>query len=160
METPKVSQETIQDAVALLTNGKKTGIVLGSHSLYGDGLELAGHIAAKTGADLLGETTPSRFARGEGRVPVLLIPYLPELARPVLKPYQRLILVGALLPVSTFAYKGRPLLKVPEGCEVSTLATVEHDMLSALSDLAKAVGAPPKPAVREREQKALPLRGL
>ena len=65
METPKVSSHTIQEVVALLTNGKKTAIVLGSHSLYGDGLELAGRIAAKTGADLLGETTPSRFARGE-----------------------------------------------------------------------------------------------
>ena len=153
METPKVSQETIEEAVALLTNGKKTGIVLGSHSLYGDGLELAGRIAAKTGADLLGETTPSRFARGEGRVPVQLIPYLPELARPFLKPYQQLIVVGALLPVTTFAYKDRPLLKVPEGCEVSTLATVEHDMLSALSDLAKAVAAPSQPARARHDQK-------
>jgi len=57
METPKVSPQTIQDVVALLTNGKKTAIVLGSHALYGDGLELAGRIAAKTGADILGETT-------------------------------------------------------------------------------------------------------
>ena len=42
MESLKVSPQTIQDAVGLLTNGKKTGIVLGSHSMYGDGLELAG----------------------------------------------------------------------------------------------------------------------
>ena len=33
METPKVSPQTIQDMVALLTNGKKTAIVLGSHAL-------------------------------------------------------------------------------------------------------------------------------
>ncbi len=143
-----------------MTNGKKTGIVLGSHSLYGDGLKLAGRIAAKTGADLLGETTPSRFARGEGRVPVQLIPYLPELARPVLKPYQQLILVGALFPVSTFAYKGRPLLKVAEGCEVTTLATVDHDMLSALSDLVKAVGAPSLPAARQARSKSSPPAGV
>ena len=70
--------------VALLPNGKKTAIVLGSHALYGDGLELAGRIAAKTGADILGETTASRFARGEGRVSVRLIPYLtPRGSRPV-----------------------------------------------------------------------------
>ena len=64
METPKVSPQTIQEVVALLANGQKTGLLLGSHALYGDGLELAGRIAAKTGADLLGETTPSRLARG------------------------------------------------------------------------------------------------
>jgi hypothetical protein len=49
METPKVSPQTIQEVVALLTGGKKTAIVLGSHALYGDGLELAGRITAKTG---------------------------------------------------------------------------------------------------------------
>ena len=134
--------------------------MLGSHSMYGDGLELAGRIAAKTGADLLGEATPSRFARGEGRVPVQLIPYLPEHALPVLKRYQQLILVGALFPVTTFAYKGQPLLKVPEGCEVSTLATVDHDILSALSDLAKAVCAPCNRPAPRHDQKALCLRGF
>ena len=117
METPKVSPQTIQDVVALLTNGKKTAIVLGSHALYGDGLELAGRIAAKTGADILGETTASRFARGEGRVPVQLILYLPEEAVPFLKPYAQLILVGALFPVTTFAYKGMPVIKVPQAAK-------------------------------------------
>jgi len=159
IETPKVSPQTIEEVAGLLTNGKKTAIVLGSHSMYGDGLELAGRIAAKTGADLLGETGPSRFARGEGRVPVKLIPYLPEMAHPVLKPYQQLILVGAALPVTTFAYKDKPLFKVPEGCEVSTFATVDHDVLSALKDLAKAVGAPAQPAHRQARSKDAPPSG-
>ncbi len=160
IETPKVSPQTIQEVVALLTNGKKTAIVLGSHAMHSDGLELAGRIAAKTGADLLGETTPSRFARGEGRVPVKLIPYLPEMADPFLEPYKQLILVGALVPVTTFAYKDKPLSKVPQGCEVSTLATVEHDILSALSDLAKAVGAPAQPANRHARSKSTPPSGV
>ena len=37
LETPKVSPHTIQDVAALLTNGKKTGILLGSHSCMGKG---------------------------------------------------------------------------------------------------------------------------
>jgi len=159
METPKVSPQTIQDVIALLTNGKKTAIVLGSHALYGDGLELAGRIAAKTGAGLLGETTASRFARGEGRVPVELIPYLPELAVPFLQQYAQLLLVGALFPVTTFAYKGKPVIKVPASCEVTVLATVEHDMLAALGDLAKAVGAPAQPATRRARSKSAPPTG-
>jgi acetolactate synthase-1/2/3 large subunit len=159
LETPKVSPQTIQEVVALLTNNKKTAIVLGSHALYGDGLELAGRIAAKTGADLLGETTPSRFARGEGRVPVEKIPYLPEDAVPFFQKYAQLILVGALFPVTTFAYKGKPVIKVPAECQVTTLATVEHDMLSALGDLAKAAGAPPQPAARRVRATGAPPTG-
>jgi len=146
--------------VALLTNGKKTGILLGSHALYGDGLELAGRIAAKTGADVLGETTASRMARGAGRVPVEKIPYLPEDAVPFLQKYAQLILVGALFPVTTFAYKGKPVIKVPASCAVTTLATVDHDMLAALSDLAKAVGAPSQPAARRERSKGVPPTGV
>jgi acetolactate synthase-1/2/3 large subunit len=160
LETPRVSSQTIQEVVALLSNGKKTAISLGSHALYGDGLELAGRIAAKTGVDLLGETWPSRFARGEGRVPVQLIPYLPEQAVPFLQKYAQLILVGALLPVTTFAYKGKPVIKVPTDCQVTTLATVDHDILSALSDLAKAVGAPPQPAARRVRSQGVPPAGV
>jgi acetolactate synthase-1/2/3 large subunit len=160
METPKVSRQTIQEVVALLANGKETGLLLGSHALYGDGLELAGRIAAKTGADLLGETTPSRLARGEGRVAIEKIPYLPEEAIPFLQKYAQLILVGALFPVTTFAYKGKPVIKVPADCQVTTLATVDHDILSALGDLAKAVGAPSQPAARRERSKGVPPAGV
>ena len=157
LETPKVSEQTIREVVLLLSNGKKTAILLGSHAMYGDGLELAGCISAKTGADLLCETTPSRLARGEGRVPVERIPYLPEQAIPFLQKYEQLILVGALLPVTTFAYKGKPVLKVPANCQVTALATVDHDIRTALGDLAKAVGAPSQPAKRRvRSQGSAP----
>jgi len=160
METPKVSPQTIREVVALLSNGKKTAILLGSHAMYGDGLELAGRIAAKTGADLLCETTPSRLARGEGRVPVEKIPYLPEQAIPFLQKYAQLILVGALLPVTTFAYKGKPVIKVPADCQVTAMATVDHDILSALGDLAKAVSAPPQPAARRVRSEGVPPAGV
>jgi len=160
METPKVSPQTIQEVVALLTNGKKTAIALGSHALYSDGLELAGRIAAKSRADLLAETTPSRLARGEGRVAVEKIPYLPEEAIPFFKKYAQLILVGALFPVTTFAYKGKPVIKVPASCQVTALATVDHDILSALGDLAKAVGALSQPAARRVRSKGVPPAGV
>ena len=160
METPKVSPQTIQEVVALLSNGKKTAILLGSHATYGDGLEFAGCIAAKTGADLLCETTPSRLARGEGRVPVEKVPYLPEQAVPFFQKYAQLILVGALLPVTTFAYKGKPVIKVPPDCLVTALATVDHDIWSALGDLAEAVGTPPQPAARRMRAEVAPPSGV
>ncbi|MGO9013887.1 MAG: acetolactate synthase large subunit [Dissulfurispiraceae bacterium] len=158
--TPKVSPQTIREIAALLTNGKKMAIVLGSHALYGDGLELAGQIAAKTGADLLGETFPSRHARGEGSVPVRRIPYLVEFALNFLASYEQLILVGASFPVVTFAYKDMPVLKVQKGCEVSTLATVDVDIVSALSDLANEVGATSKPAARQSRSQSSPPAGV
>ena len=154
MQTPKTSPETIRAITALLTNGRKTGLVLGSHALYGEGLELAGRIAAKTGADLLGQMWPARLARGEGRVPVQLIPYVPEQAMHLLQPYEQLVLVCTPLPVATFAYQNSPLLKVPSGCQVTTLATVDHDLIAALGDLAQAVGAPSQPATRRARAKS------
>jgi acetolactate synthase-1/2/3 large subunit len=159
METPKVSPQTIQDVVALLTNGKKTAIVLGSHALYGDGLELAGRIAAKTGADILGETTASRFARGEGRVPVQLIPYLPEEAVPFLKPYAQLILVGALFPVTTFAYKGMPVIKVPQAAK-RRLWQPWTTTYWLRSRSRQSVGAPPQPAARRARSNGSPPAGV
>ena len=159
METPKVSPQTIQEVVALLTNGKKTGIVLGSHALYGDGLELAGRIGAKTGANLLAETMPARLARGEGRASVEIIPYLPEQAIPFFQKYEQLVLVGALFPVTTFAYKGKPVIKVPPDCQVTALATVDHDIWRALGDLANAVGAPSQPAARQTRSNIAPPAG-
>lgn len=160
LETPRVSPETIQELVSLLSNGRKTGLVLGSRALQVEGLELAGRIAAATGVDLLAETTPSRFARGEGRVPVEKIPYLPEEAVPFLKKYAQLILVGARFPVTTFAYKGKPVIKVSPDCQVTTLATVDHDILIALGDLAKAVGAPSQPAARRDRSMEGPPTGV
>lgn len=158
--TPKVSPETIQEVMALLTNGKKTAIALGSHAVFGDGLELAGRIAEKTGVDLLTETTPARVARGEGRVPVEKIPYLPEQAIPFFQKYEQLILVGALFPVTTFAYKGKPVIKVPASCQVTALATVDHDILSALRDLADAVGAASQPTMRQARSTGAPPTGV
>ena len=160
METPKVSPQTIQEVVSLLTNGKKTAILLGSHALHSDGLELAGRIAAKTGADLLAETTPSRLARGEGRVTVEKVPYLPEQAVPFFQKYAQLVLVGALFPVTTFAYKGKPVIKVPPDCQVTALATADHDILSALGDLANAVGAPAQPVARRVRSEGAPPTGV
>ena len=159
IETPKVSPETIQNVVALLTNGKKTGILLGSHTLYGKGLELAGRIAAATGATLFAETFAPRFERGAGRVAVDLLGYLPEQAVPQLQPYAQLVLAGALFPVTTFAYKGKSVFKVPESCAVTTLATVDHDLVAALADLAEAVGAPSRPVARRARSAVTPPMG-
>jgi acetolactate synthase-1/2/3 large subunit len=157
---PTVARETVDEVAALLTNGKRTALLLGSHALYGEGLEQAGRIATRTGVDLLGEMWVTRLARGEGRVPVRLVPYLREHAAFFLQGYEQLILLGAQLPMSTFAYQGAPLNKLPPTCQVTTLATVDHDLLVALRELAQAVAAPAQPATRTARAPAAAPTGV
>jgi len=117
-------------------------------------------IAEKATADLLAETTPSRLSAGRGPCSRRKIPYLPEDAIPFFQKYEQLILVGALFPVTTFAYKGKPVIKVPASCQVTALATVEHDILSALGDLAKVIGAASQPAARRVRSTDTPPGGV
>jgi acetolactate synthase-1/2/3 large subunit len=116
--------------------------LLGSSALHGEALELAGSIAADTGAQLLAETFPPRLSRGEGQVQVQLIPYFLEMAQASLAEYQQVILVGAQPPVSTFAYRGAATHKLPGGCETWAFASPDHDLLAALSELAGMVAKP------------------
>ena len=130
---PKTAAEAIARAAAMLTNGKKTGLVLGNLALHGEALDIAARIAAKTGAALLSETFPSyHLSRGEGRPPVDPIPYEFEIGLKFLQPYEQLIFVGALFPVATFAYKNKPTMKSPPGCDLFVMASVEQDLTAAL----------------------------
>jgi acetolactate synthase-1/2/3 large subunit len=141
LPTPRVSQGDIATTVELLGNGRKTALLLGAHALREEGLELAGCIAAKTGAQLLAETFPARLARGEGRVQVQLVPYFLEMAQQFFTEYEQVILVGALPPVSTFAYQGSAMHKLPAACDLWTFASPDHDVLAGLRDLLEATGA-------------------
>ena len=74
--------------------------------------------------------------------------------------YEQLILVGALTPVATFAYKGKPVLKIPESCQVITLATVEHDLLAALRDLTQELNALSEPVELTEKLESAPPSGV
>jgi len=139
---PKVAAEAIAHATKMLAQGKKTGLVLGNVALHGRALETAGQIAAKTGAVLLSETFPSfHLSRGEARPPVDLIPYEYEVCVKFLESFEQLIFVGALFPVATFAYKNKPTMKSPPGCELFAMASVNEDLDAALGSLTEATGA-------------------
>ena len=154
ISTPRISAEVVKAAAERLTGGRKTGLLLGAHALRNDNLELAGRIAASTGATLMAETFPSRLARGEGRVQVQLVPYFLELAQQFFAGYEQLVLVGALPPVSTFAYQNMPLFKAPPGCEVWSFASADHDVAGALGDLVTALEA--SDATAARNERVLP----
>ena len=109
--------------------------------LQREGLELAGRIAAKTGAKLLAETFNARMERGAGRVPVERIPYPVDMAVGVLAPFRHLILIGSKTPVAFFAYPNKPSLLAAPGAQIHPVARREDDVLHALGWLADALGA-------------------
>lgn len=135
-----LAEQAIEKIRACLTNGKRTAIVLDKRTSV-DGLETAGKIAARTGAHLMVPTFFARLPRGEGRVVVEPIPYLPEHAVERLKEFEQMILLGTKYPTTTFAYEGRPIVKVPDGCDVITMGTDDVDTLAALNALCTALGA-------------------
>ena len=163
ISTPRVSAETVKEAADRLQSGRKTALLLGGSAISNDGLELVGRIAAKTGAQLMAETAPSRLARGADRIQVPTVPYLLDFALQYFKEsgIKQVLLIGTLNPVATFAYQGMPVEKVPEDCEVWTFATNDHNVITALSDLAGAVGAGDETLARvQRVEPKPPTGGL
>ena len=122
-------------------DGPETLLLLGGEALTESNLEVAGRIAAKTGCKLLSEWSNARLERGEGRVYVGRVPYPIDMALEVLKPFKRIVLVGARAPIGFFAYPGKPAILTREGAEILTLANAGADLTAALGALCEAAGA-------------------
>jgi acetolactate synthase-1/2/3 large subunit len=137
----RIEDSAIDASVAALRSGEPTALYLGGRALREDSLQLAGRIAKKTGAVLLCETFPARLHRGAGRVRVNRVPYFAEQVEQLVKPFRKMVMVGTRPPVSFFAYPGRPSVLVPEGCEVVSMADVDHDLPDALQRLASQLEA-------------------
>ena len=84
-----VSSNAIDAAARLLSNGKKTALLLRGTALHGAGLESAGRVQAKTGARLLCDTFAPHAELGAGRVPVERIPYFAEQIVEFLKDFEQ-----------------------------------------------------------------------
>jgi acetolactate synthase-1/2/3 large subunit len=133
---PKVSEDAVKAAAAMLRSGKRSTLLMGGAALRHKCLELAGRIAAKTGCGILTEGANTRLERGAGRVQVLRIPYVVERALGVLKEAGDLVLVGAREPVAFFAYPNKPSLLMDKDARSTKLAGLEDDMQAALEALA------------------------
>jgi acetolactate synthase-1/2/3 large subunit len=68
--------------------------------------------------------------------------YLAEFMVAQLEGLEHLVVVDTHVPVSFFAYPGKPSYLVPEGCQVHVLAGGEDDAVGTLAALAEALGAP------------------
>ncbi len=137
----KVSDQAIEAAATALRSGTATALYLGGRALRAQALQQAGQIAKASGAHLLCETFPARLQRGAGRVRVTRTPYFAEQALESLQDFRQIIMVGSKPPVSFFAYPGKPSWLLPESCATTTLASVDEDLLDALTRLAEKLGA-------------------
>lgn len=102
----------------------------------------AARIAAKTGCRLSLSTFPARVDGGVGSPLTERLPYFPEQVLNALRGVRKIVLAGAEIPVSFFAYPATPSVLVPDDCEVLTLAKVEENATLALQALADQISAP------------------
>jgi acetolactate synthase-1/2/3 large subunit len=147
------SAAAIANGAQRLKSGKPAALVLAGEALLRQGLDLAGRIAAATGAQLFAPYSCARIERGAGLVPVERIPYPVDQAVERLGHLAHVLLVGATPPVAFFAYPGKPSVVTPPACTVEVLSRPEEDALAALEALADALGAratAPKYQVREK----------
>src|SRR5664279_5191890 len=143
-----VKADSIEDIAKLISSGKKTAMLLRGRALAGDGLEAAGRIHAKTGARLLCDTFAPHAEMGAGRVSVERIPYFGEQVTAFLSGTEQMIMVASTPPVSFFAYPGKPSWCVPDMCELIYLVHPHEDSVTALQNLADALGAPQETLTR------------
>jgi acetolactate synthase I/II/III large subunit len=140
------SPRAVENAAKVLRTGTPTLLLLTGSALTERGLALAAQIAGKSGCKVMGQTYNPRMARGRGRFSIDRIPYVIELALPILKNFKNIILVEANDPVAFFAYPNKPSLLKPPGCEVHRMTSVGENSLAALEALASALGARPSDA--------------
>jgi acetolactate synthase I/II/III large subunit len=136
-----ISVDAIEHVAKLLHESKRVALFLGGKALRAAGLKQAGRIAAATGCQLIAETMIPRLDHEPHLPPLQRLPYFPKQALQALAPFDTLIFIGAKKPVSFFGYEGIPSVLVSQEQESFMLATVEDDVIGALTALADAIGA-------------------
>jgi acetolactate synthase-1/2/3 large subunit len=144
-----VTEGAVRDCADALRSGEPAMIVVGHHGLRADALEIAGRIAAKTGAQIRTEFAAARAERGAGQVTPERMPYVVDQALAVTKDVRHMILIGAKTPVAFFAYPDKPSVLIPDTCQTHLLASAEEDIMGALEWLADELGAGDAEPVRE-----------
>lgn len=144
-EIKPADEESIAKAVPMLKAQGRIALVLGGRALGREGLMKACRIKAACGCDLIAETFPACMERGAGLPDVPRIPYLPEMAIDMLKPYKTLIFAGTREPVSFFGYKNVPGTFLDTSRDVMSIGVDGANILTVLESLAHALGAPSSP---------------
>ncbi len=138
----RIDSREIDRAAAILTSGRRVAILTTGPSLHGAGRDACTRIAAKTGAKMFCKGLNARMERGAGRMLFTRLSGWGQVTLEVLAEFDDLIIVGAGVPVLSFAHPEWDSVLVPPGLDVLKLAPPEDDVAGALAALAAAVGAP------------------
>jgi len=136
-----VSDDRIDQAIALLRSGKPTMLMIGGRDIDTERGLMLSRIGKAAGARICTETFPARVARGAGTAVIDRLPYLTEMAVDHMKEIENLILIGAKAPVSFFAYPNLPSAIAAEACTELVLATVNEDIDQVLGALLEKLDA-------------------
>lgn len=134
--------QAVAEAACFLRTATRPLLILGGRALSAPGLTAAARIRAAVGCDLLVETFPAVMARGAGLPAPAKIPYFPDHAVAVLKPYDQVLLAGARPPVAFFGYEGLPGRLLGEEQRRLRLDGEGQDAAAALTALADFLAAP------------------
>jgi acetolactate synthase I/II/III large subunit len=156
---PLPAMEAIERAVEMLCSGVRTAILLDGNALYGDGLIVAGRIAAAKGAKLFAPYPVARLQRGAGLPRVERVQYVLEQGIEQFKEFRQLILVGAPAPVAYFAYPGKSSVFTQPQCMIHTLARAGEDYVAALEALDTALSVSGTEISRETEERPAMVSG-
>jgi acetolactate synthase-1/2/3 large subunit len=139
---PLPTAATVERAATKLRSGFPSAILIGGNALYGNGLAVAGRIAAATGAKLLAPYPITRVRRGAGIPRVDRVQYVLEQGIEQFKEFRQLILVGTHAPVAYFAYPGKNCVFTSPDCEIHRLAVPGEDYVGAVDALAELLSVP------------------
>ncbi|MDX1734134.1 MAG: acetolactate synthase large subunit, partial [Halioglobus sp.] len=147
VEPPQsVAAARIDEVVEKLRSGRNCMIMIGGCEVSNRRGHALSRIGQASGARVSTDVFPPRVRRGEGSAVIDRLPYLAELAIDHIKDVEELILVGALPPVSFFAYPNVPSEMASPDCTLTELAGPDDDVdqvLDALVDRLDAAGLEP-----------------
>ncbi|MEN6474024.1 MAG: acetolactate synthase large subunit [Syntrophaceae bacterium] len=137
-----IDERALEKAAHLLKAPGQNALLLGGRALSAEGLRQAARIRAAAGCDLLSENVPGRIERGAGLPDVQRIPYLPEMAVPMLSRYTNFVIVGAREPIAFFGYQGMTGRYVSDAQRSLILGEEPLSLVATLTALADTLKAP------------------
>lgn len=149
----------IEHIAQVLRSGEPAMIILANKATRGRALDLAGKVAAATGARLGSQFFTARIERGVGRTPIERIPYAVAPAAAFLGGIKHLITVETTEPVAFFSYPDKPSLLKAEGTLVHPLVEADEDSELAFEALLDLLGAAQTPQLIQAKVETTPPTG-
>jgi acetolactate synthase I/II/III large subunit len=142
----KINAANLRKAAKILREKSNVLILLGGAALRAEPQTYVAAIQAKTDCRAMAESINGFQQRGQGRLPLMRVPYPAPLAIEALKDVAHIITVCARAPLGFFAYPGMPSHHYPPKATVTTLCDFDQNPAEALCALVYELNAKPATA--------------